>query len=65
MGYVDFMSVGSFVGLFLGILMIVVGLYSQRRGRLRYRQGAQVLAGFATIVGAGVVLLGVLALLRA
>jgi hypothetical protein len=45
--------------------MIVVGLYSRRRGRLRYRQGAQVLAGFATIVGAGVVLLGLMALLRA
>jgi hypothetical protein len=65
MGYIDFVSVGSFVGLFLGILMIVIGLYSQRRGRLRYRQGAQVLAGFATIVGASVVVLGLLALLRA
>ena len=65
MGYVDFVSVGSFVGLFLGILLIVMGLYSQRRGRLRYRQGAQVLAGFATVLGAGVIVLGLVALLRA
>jgi hypothetical protein len=65
MGYVDFVSIGSFVGLFAGILMIVAGLYSRRHGRLRYRQGAQVLAGSATIVGAAVVGLGLLALLRA
>ena len=65
MGYVDFVSIGSFVGLFLGILMIVVGLYSRRGGRLRYRKGAEVLAGFATIVGMAVVGLGLLALLRA
>ena len=65
MGYVDLVSIGSFVGLFAGILLIVIGLYSRRGGRLRSRQGAQVLAGFATIVGMAVVGLGLLALLRA
>ena len=65
MGYVDLVSIGSFVGLFAGILMIVVGLYSRRNGRLRYRQGAEVLAGFATIAGMAVVGMGLLVLLRA
>lgn len=65
MGYVDFVSIGSFVGLFLGILLIIVGLYSRRGGRLRHRQGAEVLAGFAAVVGIAVVAVGLLALLRA
>ena len=65
MGYVDLVSIGSFVGLFAGILLVVIGLYSRRGGRLRYRQGAQVLAGFATIVGMAVLGLGLLAMLRA
>ena len=65
MGYVDLVSIGSFVGLFAGILMIVVGLYSRRGGRLRYRQGAEVLAGVATVIGAAVTGLGLLVLLRA
>jgi len=45
--------------------MIVVGLYSRRGGRLRYRQGAEVLAGLATVIGAAVTGLGLLVLLRA
>ena len=65
MAYVDFVSVGSFVGLFLGLLLIVVGLYSRRGGRLRHRQGAEVLAGFAAVVGAATLGLALLALLRA
>lgn len=65
MGYVDFVSIISFLGLFLGILLISVGLYSRRGGRLRYRQGAQVLAGFALVMGMAVVGLGLLALLAA
>ena len=53
------------VGLFVGILLLTIGLYSRRGGRLRYRQGAQVLAGFAALLGLAVVAVGLLALLRA
>ena len=65
MEYVDWMSLISFVGLFVGILLIMVGLISRRGGRLRHRQGAQVLAGFATVVGLAALCLGIMALLRA
>ena len=65
MAYVNFVSIGSFVGLFVGLLLIIVGLYSRRGGRLRHRQGAEVLAGFSALVGAAVLGLGLLALLRA
>lgn len=65
MAYVDLGSIGSFVGLFVGILLIILGLYSRRGGRLRHRQGAEVLAGFSAVVGAAVLGLGLLALLRA
>lgn len=65
MAYVDFVSIGSFVGLFVGLLLIMVGLYSRRGGRLRHRQGAEVLAGFAAIAGAATLGLALLALLRA
>ena len=63
MEYVE--SLFSFVGLFLGILMIIAGLYSRRGGRLRYRRGAEVLAGFSMVVGMAVIGLGLLVLLRA
>ena len=65
MAYVDFVSLGSFLGLFVGLLLIIVGLYSRRGGRLRHRQGAEVLAGFAALVGVAAMGLGVLTLLRA
>jgi hypothetical protein len=42
----------------LGSLLIGSGLYARRGGRLRYRQGAQVLAGFAVLVGAFMVIAG-------
>jgi len=35
----------------LGVLLIVAGLYVQRSGKLRTRQGAAVLASFAAVVG--------------
>ena len=35
----------------LGLLLLVAGLYVQRHGRLRTRQGAAVLASFAAVVG--------------
>jgi hypothetical protein len=35
----------------LGLILLVAGLYVQRDGRLRTRQGAAVLASFASVVG--------------
>ena len=35
----------------LGVLLIVAGLYVQRRGKLKTRQGAAVLASLAAVVG--------------
>lgn len=51
MEYVDPISIGSFIALFLGILMIIGGLYALRGGRLRNREGAAVLAGFVAVLG--------------
>jgi apolipoprotein N-acyltransferase len=63
--YVDFASIGGFLALFLGILMVSGGLYARRGGRLRTRQGAAVLAGFSAILGATFLAVGFIALLRA
>jgi predicted permease len=38
-----------------GVMLIMAGLYVQRRGQLRTRQGAAVLASFAAAVGVIVV----------
>ena len=51
MEFVDPVSILSFLALFLGILMVVGGLYARRGGRLRHREGAAVLAGFAALLG--------------
>ncbi len=51
MEYVDPISIGSFIALFLGILMIIGGLYALRGGRLRNREGAAVLAEFVAVLG--------------
>lgn len=51
MEYVDPISIGSFIALFLGILMIIGGLYALRGGRLRNREGAAVLAQFVAVLG--------------
>ena len=47
MAYFDLVSMGSFIGLFAGILLVLGGLYARRGGRLRHRHSAEVLAGFA------------------
>ena len=65
MEYVDVASIFSFLALFLGILMIMGGLYARRGGRLRYRQGAAVLAGFTAFLGAAFLAFAFIALLRA
>ena len=51
MEYVDPISIGSFIALFLGVLMLVGGLLARRGGRLRHREGAAVLAGFVALLG--------------
>ena len=51
MEYVDILSLVSFIALFVGILMFSGGLYARRRGRLRHRAGAAVLAGVAALMG--------------
>ena len=51
MEYVDILSLVSFLALFVGILMFSGGLYARRRGRLRHRAGAAVLAGVAALMG--------------
>ena len=65
MEYVDLLSFAGFLGLFLGILMVIGGLYARRGGRLRHRQGAAVLAGFSAFLGAAFVAFAVVALLKA
>lgn len=65
MEYVDLASFAGFLGSFLGILMVIGGLYARRGGRLRHRQGAAVLAGFSALLGAAFVALACVALLRA
>lgn len=39
----------------LGVMLTMAGLYVQRRGQLRTRQGAAVLASFAAVLGVIVV----------
>ena len=51
MEYVDILSLVSLIALFVGILMFSGGLYARRRGRLRHRAGAAVLAGVAALMG--------------
>jgi len=63
--YFDLLSFAGFLCLFLGILMVIGGLYARRGGRLRYRQGAAVLAGFSAFLGAAFVAFAFIALLRA
>ena len=58
MAYENIATMVSALAILLGALLIGSGLYSRRGGRLRYRQGAQILAGFAVLVGAVMVLVG-------
>ena len=65
MEYVDLASIGGFIALFLGVQMVIGGLYARRGHRFRTRQGAAVLAGFVAILGAAFMAVGCIALLRA
>ena len=64
MEYVDPISIGSFIALFLGVLMVVGGLLARRGGRLRNREGAAVLAGFVALLGIIALGAGFLGILR-
>ena len=64
--YVDPVTIGSFVALFLGVLMVTGGLYARRGGRFQTRQGAALLAGFVALMGATFMAFGfIIALLKA
>ena len=63
LGYVDPIAVGSIGALIIGVLFIFGGLHARRHGRLRTRQGAEVLAGFAAVVGLAAMAAGALSLL--
>lgn len=64
MGFVDAAATGAVGAVLLGALLIVAGLYVQRRGRLRTRQGAAVLASFAALIGIVVVGVGAVVFVR-
>lgn len=65
MAEVDPYGLGSFLALFLGLLMFAAGLYARRGRQLRTRQGAAVLAGLVAVIGIVVFGLGVYALVMA
>lgn len=63
MAYENIATMISALAILLGALLIGSGLYARRRGRLRYRQGAEILAGFAVLAGVFMVFTGGLLLL--
>lgn len=65
MAGVDPWSTGSFIAMLLGVLLVAGGLYARRGGKLRQREGAALLAGFAALIGVAVLGVGLYALLRA
>ena len=58
MAYENIATMVSALAILLGALLIGSGLYARRGGRLRYRQGAEILAGFAVLIGALMVFAG-------
>jgi hypothetical protein len=62
---VDTFGAGSFIALLIGAVLVIGGLYARRHGKLRNRQGAALLAGFAALIGVVVLGVGVYALLKA
>ena len=65
MGNVDPYSLGSSMALLLGLVLVILGIYARRNGKLRYREGAALLASSASLIGALVLGSGVYALLKA
>jgi NhaP-type Na+/H+ or K+/H+ antiporter len=62
---VDPYGVGAFFALLFGVLMFAAGMYARRRGHLRNREGAAVLAALLAIIGVLVFGVGVYALVIA
>ena len=56
MGYVSSATLASIGALLAGLVLAAAGLYARRGGRLRNRQGAEVLAGFWVVVGLAAVI---------
>ena len=65
MANVDFVGLGSSMALLLGVLMFAGGMYARRGGKLRSRQGAAILAGFAAAIGVLVFGVGLYAIVAA
>ena len=56
MDYVSSATFVTFGALLLGLLLIAAGSYARRGGRLRHRQGAEVLAGCVLAMGLAVLI---------
>jgi predicted cobalt transporter CbtA len=59
----DPFRVGCIVALGLGFALVVAGFRARRHGKLRNRQGAEVLTGFVVVMGAAIIALSVYALI--
>lgn len=62
MAEIDPYGAASLVALLLGALLFVGGMYARRGGQLHTRQGAAVLAGMVSVIGALVFGFGVYSL---
>ena len=58
MSFLSPAALASIGALLLGLVLVAGGLRARRGGRLRYRQGADVLAGFAVVLGLAVMIAG-------
>ena len=65
MGVLSIDIVASVAAILIELMLIVGALYPQRRGQLRYRQGAKVLLGFGVIIGMAILMTGAFLLIRA
>lgn len=60
MGLVDPATLGGIGAMIFGILLVASGFHVRRRRRLHTRQGAEVLAGLAIVMGLGAIGAGAL-----
>ena len=59
----DQVTLGSIGAIVLGLSIAAAGLHARRRGRLRNRQGAEVLMGLCVVVGLAAVAAGLYGLM--
>lgn len=64
MAGVDAYGVGSALALFLGALLVVVGLYGRKRGYARRLEGFAILSSVVAIVGVFAITFGAYGVLR-